>query len=596
MWENAGSAARPSRSPKQPAYIGNMNGTQATARIMVAIALAACAGLPAMAGEICWSRDSRHLAYVVDVGTSGYRGGWIWRTAPAPPAPGPWCIWVATPNGECTQIDESSEPLVVLAWHPDGHSLAALRLSRDETIRRWELVIYDAPGRSHVVYRLPRPAGNLAPNALAKIYGSWSPSGLRFALAVDDEVIVLSLPDGQPLARFSQAYAPAFSPQADVLAFYQRSPEGALVTASEPYDHPQFVLATECLVRPPVWTEDGAALMAIRARRLLDERGGKGLSDALNWQADVVRVTTLQGTIELLHRLTPDVREPSALPANTWFDLGADGQTLHVASAYDDQPTMLLMYDIRDEIYRRRWNPLLSAMPVDSLSLDPAGTKLALRFGRPRDAGAVVIVDLSNRERTLPAGDAVTRLAALSYLAKACEHVLPTPAADSPPWASRLPPPDAYHSLSQLALDRLDRLTAFAGPQLAVHREQVRRGETRLLDPQVLRGLDEADLYLSYLQHDWRHASAALARLDQQELSSEERLRQMTARIQLLLAMNRPRSALSVVEDVQQRLSLWRRQEIDAVRRQRLADIQATLDQLAKVARANVEQLVQVRR
>jgi|GEM_PF-6818708 len=530
--------------------------------------------------DLLWSPDGRRLAWVEALVEPSPASGWIWTNPAGKPVPtarsGSWRIWVTDRAGVSRLLARGAEPVALLAWQPAGESLAWLRGKSTSDAIECELVIHDGTReKCQGGWRLSQET------AIEHATGSWSPSGTRLAISVAESLRIWSVPEARPLAEFSQASRPVFSPTADVLAFYRHVPEGELVVCREPFQKVSFLIATEATWQAPQWGSDGTAIVALRARQLPNERGetrsvarGTPAWREGNWDAGLVRVSLANGAVEPLFQLTEGRR--AALPQGLWFAWAAP-RLLHLAPAEAGRPFVLESLDPTQGHAPRRWHPLAPRVPMDGLSLSPDGGQLALRFG-PADRGVLLVADMNSPRRTLPVGDAHTRATALLRLAEVCDRALwqrGEPHEKSVSWASRIPTARQLKALPENIRRTLDSVIGLARPLLArsATGEDGSPGE-----PAQQRAMEELSLFFDALAEDWPQVAERLKRLDQHELTAEERFRQMTVRAICLLAEGRPAAARGLLEDLDRRLERFERTEPGGQRRGE--EIRATLETL----------------
>ncbi|HVJ80957.1 MAG TPA: hypothetical protein VNC50_07780 [Planctomycetia bacterium] len=493
--------------------------------------------LPAYALPV-WSPDGRYLAWVAAAGDeeSLVPDGWL-RPAVDPGGRGPLVapqaeLWIArAADGVCRRLGAATS-FSAPAWSADGASLFVLEWRREsnppsdvEPSQRGSLTFLkiprDGPALALHAETAAFPSDELewlpfetpAPSPDGMVLASpWlKPRGLRIFAGEKNEVV----------HRLPGLRLPSWSPDGKMLAAFTLAPDNQRLTIlkaenwedpnrapQRPYVHNRATVN----LHPAPWDRHGDAVFALQPWLTL----ASSLDQA---RIDVARIAPLAGKSAAAAKLP--IGGPADAAAPAYFTMSRSRESFLLASL---RPDGKFRFDRLDGDRRGvdLWHPFddpeTVQIPVGAPAYDPAGARVAFRFGPIEWGAPVAIWDVRGRRATILAPNLSQRRRALAALAASVRRIVR--GADQPTagpvrvdgLAPRLPAETptlallpSWKTLARLSEERRDRLLSIAeyGAALA-------DVDAEYASPRLRRQLAEFGLLFSFLQPEFRVAQGGI--------------------------------------------------------------------------------------
>ncbi len=548
-------------------------------RTIALVVLGLLAGVGCLHPPLFWSPDGAWLAYTIGKRSprQALKPGWLFETvhsqtlsgaaAESKPERGKtsglkYQIWASKAADEVSVLlEESSGPLTSPVWKPDGTALAFGKIVNEtQGGGRFEIVVQDGPRHQRVISSEPFPTGELGAEAtdLPDLSIAWSPDGRWLAVPRVNPrgLAILKADNGRVVKTIDDSYLPAWSPDSRVLAYVHAGESDSLfclTIAPLGAPRPMIDLGASASSIAPVWTRDGKAILAVRSGP-----GGRFSNDVelVQVSLDTLRVDVVRRLIASRPSGAGDEQVlsysyASSRDADEFFSVSVvEGQETSIVRSF---PRRSKDKAFEEEIHSR-FHPVDAVVPIGSISLSPTERKLALRMGPAGFLAPPAIFDLASAhlQPLLPDDHARVEWIAIAVNAARKVLALGAPAAEkSRETASPtiLPPPGEAFLDSSFA-PRIKTIANF-GMSLCERPAGLVRPE-----PEVQAVLDEALLFFSYLNEDFKRSRAALEAVEAKARTADERLRMLGLRAQIALGLrefDRARSIIDFIASTQPR-------------------------------------------
>ena len=177
-------------------------------------------------------------------------------------------LWLVRVSGEGSALlDECEGALTAPAWRPDGTALAYGKLTVDPKTGagRFSIVVRDGSSRVRSLWSIELTDARAEIGRTKDAVLAWSPDGKTLAAPrlKPEGLVIIRFEDGKVLKQLDSASLPSFSPTGDRLA-YQRTaaspPTIELIDAE--WGAPRHI-ADLFVFQPPAWTREGDALLVV---------------------------------------------------------------------------------------------------------------------------------------------------------------------------------------------------------------------------------------------------------------------------------------------------------------------------------------------
>jgi hypothetical protein len=293
----------------------------------------------------------------------------------------------------------------------------------------------------------------------------------------------------------------------------------------------------------PTWSRDGRSIYLV-TRRLAE--GGRGPAH----QVDLLRIQADSGQVDVAAQLGPDsVERPGSFHGMS-YSLDRDASELFSSMAVEGQPSAIVWLRPRTRETVDRFNPLDVAARIETVSLSPSGSQLAVRFGSSGST-CVGTCDLKQRLVIPVASDLASRMEWISLLVTTSRKMLashlPTPSVDGRvvERPTLLPTPGELDPNREISF-RLGRIGRI-GRDLCLA-----SGSSHESDSEAETFLAEARLFFEILCQDYHQALDSLDRLDGLTTSVDRRQRSLSLRAQLLIGTDLYESAQEAIAYLQE--------------------------------------------
>jgi WD40-like Beta Propeller Repeat len=498
-----------------------------------------------------WSPDGRWLAYTEKVATDSGNAppGWVLDPLRAPAVGDAASLGsvfrvIATEfaTGRSVLLGESRDPLTAPAWRPDGLSLAFGRLVRQGDGRvLLEVVVQESLHSQRVVASHPCDPGAVGLESLAQVAPAWSPDGRCLAMPGLNRAgfSVLRADQGRVLRAVDDAVGPAWSPDGSRLAYVKTGPTAALCVLDAGFGPERRLATLGRVFQAPGWSRDGRSVIVVTSRPELRRFGP---STAI----ELVRVDLESGAKETMVPLGVDPNRGGRAPLAVSYALDREGDDLFYAAYAEGQPSSIVWFRPKTEETVNRFHPLDISTRVGALALAPGGRPLAVRFGVPGAAAPVGVWESTTGRLTPVVPDDEARVAWITLLVRTAHVLLGSglPVVNVGGRAvarpTLLPIPGELPRTMELTL-RLRRLGRIGRPLCD------RPEAAPPAAPATEALLREARLFFDYLRDDFTAALASLEAIEARDAPAEQRMRLLSLRSQILLALGERESARDII-------------------------------------------------
>ena len=498
-----------------------------------------------------WSPNGRWLAYSVaaPADPSEAASGWLLGGGPGP-AQG----WSATglvfrvivseiASGHSVVLDESREPLSAPAWRPDGLALVFGRVATQPDGRvQLDYVTQDGLRTHHVVASQTLAAAAAAPLDLLRFGPTWSPDGRHLAVPGLRGIgfSVVRADNGRLLKSVDDGLWPAWSPDGSRLAYVGATQPAALLLLDAGFGPSRKLVDVGQVYGAPCWSRDGRWLRLVTGR---PEQRRFGNSSVV----ELVRVDAESGVRELITTLSFDPVRGGRTPLAVSYTLDQDGEDLFFAGFAESQPSSIVWFRPKTGETVNRFHPIDYATRVGGLALSSSGRMLAFRLGSPDATGPVGVWETATGRLTPLVPDDAARASWVNLLIRTAGDLLrasipPALVAGKPVGRpTMLPIPGEIPKGQEIGV-RLRRLGRIGRPLCE------RPNDLPPADPATAALLREARLVFSYFLDDFPAALAALEEVEAKTVRSDERMRLLSLRSQILLGLGERDRARDIVD------------------------------------------------
>jgi WD40-like Beta Propeller Repeat len=527
--------------------------------LVLGVASTLISGAGAAASAPKWSPDGRCVAWVsVSEGLETLpQPGWLFATGPgelsrpigeSDPKKSFRIEVVNVETFESWVVETSNSPLTAPEWGPSGRAMVFGRL--DEKGTSFELVLIEGGEAARVLTHRPirgREPGKPDTAEFMALGLSWSPDGrsIAFTMPTDPpELVVARADNGRVLKTIPGGSSPAWSPDGTRLAFLGGSGSRSILLVDSGMGGLKQLAEFSRVFQAPAWSRDGKSIQALVHLGSDAPRAGAGT-------IGLVRLPIDSGTFDTVISFPMDIdlipgyanhRAPRSGGVSVATD--RDGEELFTCQDLPGKPAIVVWSRPRNKETVARSHPLDFLVRVDGMSLSPGTRTLALHLGG--ESGVVALWDVTSRKLTPLVSDDLSRRAWLSLLIETCRQLsrkaLP-PAAVNGKAVERptLLPVRGEVPWNHEFLNRLRHVAKF-GRALCD-----RPATAPAVSPRFEGFLEEARLYFDYLSEDYPAALRGIERVEPRLTSPDDRLRLLSLRAQVEIALNDLEQANEVI-------------------------------------------------